>query len=200
MSDNGPVEGPDGKVRCPWGLSAPEYLAYHDEEWGRPLHGDTAIFERLCLEGFQSPEELEPLIPGMHDPAESPEPLTAEPPAAAAATQAPGLPRTTLILKASGPRPEPHEATQPSQVLQDPEKAHDATEPTAVPRDGEEPGEATQPSATLVPDDTLGPQGSFDTHGWWAQQKEAAREERAQAHAAGEEDDDSMAAAEEQGW
>ena len=54
MSDNGPAEGPDGKPRCPWGLSAPEYLAYHDEEWGRPLHGDTAIFERLCLEGFQS--------------------------------------------------------------------------------------------------------------------------------------------------
>jgi DNA-3-methyladenine glycosylase I len=48
------VEGPDGKLRCPWGLSAPEYLAYHDEEWGRPVRGDTAIFERLCLEGFQS--------------------------------------------------------------------------------------------------------------------------------------------------
>jgi len=54
VSDNGPAEGPDGKLRCPWGLSAPEYLGYHDEEWGRPLHGDTAIFERLCLEGFQS--------------------------------------------------------------------------------------------------------------------------------------------------
>jgi DNA-3-methyladenine glycosylase I len=50
----GVVRGPDGKLRCPWGLSAPEYLAYHDEEWGRPLHGDIAIFERLCLEGFQS--------------------------------------------------------------------------------------------------------------------------------------------------
>ena len=46
--------GPDGRLRCPWGLSAPEYLAYHDEEWGRPVRGDTAIFERLCLEGFQS--------------------------------------------------------------------------------------------------------------------------------------------------
>ena len=54
MSDNGPAEGPDGKLRCPWALNVPEYLAYHDEEWGRPLHGDTAIFERLCLEGFQS--------------------------------------------------------------------------------------------------------------------------------------------------
>ena len=54
MSENGPVAGPDGRLRCPWGLSAPEYIAYHDEEWGRPLHGDTAIFERLCLEGFQS--------------------------------------------------------------------------------------------------------------------------------------------------
>ena len=54
MSDGGPVEGPDGKLRCPWALSAPEYVAYHDEEWGRPVRGDTAIFERLCLEGFQS--------------------------------------------------------------------------------------------------------------------------------------------------
>ena len=50
----GPVPGPDGKLRCPWSLSAPEYLAYHDAEWGRPVRGDTAIFERLCLEGFQS--------------------------------------------------------------------------------------------------------------------------------------------------
>ena len=51
---SGPVPGPDGKLRCPWGLSAPEYLPYHDEEWGRPVRGDTVIFERLCLEGFQS--------------------------------------------------------------------------------------------------------------------------------------------------
>jgi len=50
----GPVAGPDGKLRCPWGLSAPEYVRYHDEEWGRPVRGDQAIFERLCLEGFQS--------------------------------------------------------------------------------------------------------------------------------------------------
>ena len=54
MTDQGPVPGPDGKLRCPWGLRAPEYLPYHDEEWGRPVRGDTAIFERLCLEGFQS--------------------------------------------------------------------------------------------------------------------------------------------------
>ena len=54
MSDDGAVAGPDGKLRCPWGRNPPEYIAYHDEEWGRPLHGDTAIFERLCLEGFQS--------------------------------------------------------------------------------------------------------------------------------------------------
>jgi DNA-3-methyladenine glycosylase I len=52
--DKGPAPGPDGRLRCPWGLSAPEYLAYHDEEWGRPVRGDAAIFERLCLEGFQS--------------------------------------------------------------------------------------------------------------------------------------------------
>ena len=54
LRDLGAVPGPDGKLRCPWGLSAPEYLAYHDEEWGRPVRGDTPIFERLCLEGFQS--------------------------------------------------------------------------------------------------------------------------------------------------
>jgi DNA-3-methyladenine glycosylase I len=51
---SGSVPGPDGRLRCPWGLSAPEYLAYHDEEWGRPVRDDTVIFERLCLEGFQS--------------------------------------------------------------------------------------------------------------------------------------------------
>jgi DNA-3-methyladenine glycosylase I len=50
----GPLPGPDGKLRCPWGLSAPEYLAYHDEEWGRPVRDDTGMFERLCLEAFQS--------------------------------------------------------------------------------------------------------------------------------------------------
>ena len=57
MSDppaGGAVPGPDGKLRCPWGMSAPAYLAYHDEEWGRPLRGDVPVFERLCLEGFQS--------------------------------------------------------------------------------------------------------------------------------------------------
>ncbi len=48
------VPGPDGRLRCPWGLSAPEYVAYHDTEWGRPLRGDQAIFERLSLEAFQS--------------------------------------------------------------------------------------------------------------------------------------------------
>jgi DNA-3-methyladenine glycosylase I len=51
---DGVAPGPDGRLRCPWGLSAPEYVAYHDDEWGRPLHGDQAIFERLCLEAFQS--------------------------------------------------------------------------------------------------------------------------------------------------
>jgi DNA-3-methyladenine glycosylase I len=52
--DKGAVQGPDGKLRCPWGLTVPEYRAYHDEEWGRPVRGDTALFERLSLEGFQS--------------------------------------------------------------------------------------------------------------------------------------------------
>lgn len=46
--------GPDEKTRCWWGGSAPEYLAYHDDEWGRPLHGENELYERLCLEAFQS--------------------------------------------------------------------------------------------------------------------------------------------------
>jgi len=50
----GAVAGPDGRLRCPWGLSAPDYVAYHDEEWGRPLRGVVPMFERLSLEGFQS--------------------------------------------------------------------------------------------------------------------------------------------------
>ena len=41
-------------VRCSWATSAPEYVRYHDEEWGTPLHGDDALFERLTLEAFQS--------------------------------------------------------------------------------------------------------------------------------------------------
>jgi DNA-3-methyladenine glycosylase I len=51
---SGPIAGPDGLLRCPWGLSAPEYVGYHDDEWGRPLDTDDAMFERLTLEGFQS--------------------------------------------------------------------------------------------------------------------------------------------------
>jgi DNA-3-methyladenine glycosylase I len=48
------VIGPDGRARCAWAGSDPDYLRYHDEEWGRPLHGDRALYEKLCLEGFQA--------------------------------------------------------------------------------------------------------------------------------------------------
>ncbi len=46
--------GPDGAPRCPWCLGVPDYLSYHDDEWGRPVRDDIGMFERLCLEGFQS--------------------------------------------------------------------------------------------------------------------------------------------------
>jgi DNA-3-methyladenine glycosylase I len=46
--------GPDGKLRCGWSLSAPEFLHYHDREWGFPVADDRRLFEKLCLEGFQS--------------------------------------------------------------------------------------------------------------------------------------------------
>ncbi|HTA02993.1 MAG TPA: DNA-3-methyladenine glycosylase I [Streptosporangiaceae bacterium] len=49
-----PAPGPDGLLRCPWSLSTPDYLTYHDEEWGRSVRDDTVMFERLCLEAFQS--------------------------------------------------------------------------------------------------------------------------------------------------
>jgi DNA-3-methyladenine glycosylase I len=54
MAGRGPVRGEDGRLRCPWALSAPEYVAYHDTEWGRPLATDDQMFERMSLEGFQS--------------------------------------------------------------------------------------------------------------------------------------------------
>lgn len=46
--------GPDGKPRCHWCGAAPEFLAYHDTEWGFPVSDDFRLFEKLCLEGFQS--------------------------------------------------------------------------------------------------------------------------------------------------
>jgi DNA-3-methyladenine glycosylase I len=46
--------GPDGRPRCWWGVSTPDYLAYHDTEWGRPVRDEDAVYERLVLEGFQS--------------------------------------------------------------------------------------------------------------------------------------------------
>jgi DNA-3-methyladenine glycosylase I len=48
------VRGDDRKRRCGWSVSAPEYVAYHDDEWGRPVTDDVRLYEKLCLEGFQS--------------------------------------------------------------------------------------------------------------------------------------------------
>ncbi|MHB8395265.1 MAG: DNA-3-methyladenine glycosylase I [Candidatus Dormibacteria bacterium] len=54
MSDPGVVVGDDGLARCPWATSPGEYRLYHDREWGRPVAQDDRVFEKLCLEGFQS--------------------------------------------------------------------------------------------------------------------------------------------------
>lgn len=52
--EGGVVVGDDGIARCPW-AAGPELLRdYHDDEWGRPVHGEQALYERLCLEGFQA--------------------------------------------------------------------------------------------------------------------------------------------------
>ena len=48
------VRGDDRVRRCWWGASPPEYAAYHDEEWGRPVRDERGLYERVCLEGFQS--------------------------------------------------------------------------------------------------------------------------------------------------
>jgi DNA-3-methyladenine glycosylase I len=48
------LAGPDGKQRCRWSMSAPEFLVYHDNEWGFPTADDRRLFEKLSLEGFQS--------------------------------------------------------------------------------------------------------------------------------------------------
>lgn len=48
------IIGPDGKSRCRWCGAAPEFLDYHDTEWGFPVSDDHRLFEKLCLEGFQS--------------------------------------------------------------------------------------------------------------------------------------------------
>ncbi|HMS88142.1 MAG TPA: DNA-3-methyladenine glycosylase I [Acidimicrobiales bacterium] len=54
MSEPGLVVGDDGIPRCPWAGPSPDYVAYHDLEWGRPVADDHRLFEKLCLEGFQS--------------------------------------------------------------------------------------------------------------------------------------------------
>jgi DNA-3-methyladenine glycosylase I len=51
---NNTVLGPDGKPRCHWCSAAPEFFDYHDTEWGYPVSDDQRLFEKLCLEGFQS--------------------------------------------------------------------------------------------------------------------------------------------------
>ena len=48
------VVGDDGLPRCAWGTSTEDYRRYHDEEWGRPVHGETPLYERFTLEAFQS--------------------------------------------------------------------------------------------------------------------------------------------------
>lgn len=51
---SGLIVGADGVARCAWAGSTPDYLEYHDTEWGVPVHGERALYERLTLEAFQS--------------------------------------------------------------------------------------------------------------------------------------------------
>jgi hypothetical protein len=166
--------------------ASPETPGALPEAPGAPEPHD-AVESREAHQSLEDPE-------GSHfsEPGESPD--------ASGPVESSEPPRTPLVLKASAPKPEPHEATQPSQILPDPGQVPDATEPSAVLGDDEESGEATQPSAAVAPDEPKGPQGAFDTHGWWAEQQEAARHDQPHRPASGEQNGDSMAAAEEQGW
>lgn len=52
--DGRAIAGEDGLLRCPWVGAAPEYIAYHDDEWGKPVHDERGLYERMMLEAFQS--------------------------------------------------------------------------------------------------------------------------------------------------
>ncbi len=54
MCNKGLITGNDNKARCFWCGDDPIYMNYHDKEWGRPVYDDTRLFEKICLEGFQS--------------------------------------------------------------------------------------------------------------------------------------------------
>ncbi|WP_242220884.1 DNA-3-methyladenine glycosylase I [Shinella zoogloeoides] len=54
MTELGLVVGEDGRTRCAWHGGLDDYRRYHDEEWGHPVTGDHRLFEKICLEGFQS--------------------------------------------------------------------------------------------------------------------------------------------------
>jgi DNA-3-methyladenine glycosylase I len=54
MTERGLVEGDDGRVRCAWHGNLDDYRHYHDTEWGHPVVSDQRLFEKICLEGFQS--------------------------------------------------------------------------------------------------------------------------------------------------
>jgi len=54
MTSSTTIPGSDGRQRCRWCAAAPEFEAYHDREWGFPVGDDTRLFEKICLEGFQS--------------------------------------------------------------------------------------------------------------------------------------------------
>ena len=49
-----PILGPDGNLRCSWSVVTPEYIHYHDNEWGLTVVDDRRLFVKICLEGFQS--------------------------------------------------------------------------------------------------------------------------------------------------
>ncbi len=181
----------DGEISEDAALPEPPYAPYAAGFQETPYAPGAAGFQETPYAPGAADFQETPYAPGAADfqetpyapeAAEAPEaPETPEPPQPVAAAEpaetieAPGPPQTPLVLKASPamvpPAPEPNEATQPSETLGDPE-THDATQPFAA-------HDATQPQETPAPYEALGPQGSYDTHDWWAEQQAAAHEEEA---------------------
>jgi hypothetical protein len=176
-------------------LEAPEILDSPQGRWDADIAEAPEVLEspqgRWDADIAEAPETA--VTP---EPAQAAEASETLPPPEAAETvvtpeppQTPNLPQTPLVLKASPaktpPAPGPDDPTHPTEALQDLE-AHDVTQPTE----------------TLAPHEPHGPQGSFNTHDWWAEQEKAARAEAARRTAgpSGVAGDDSPAAAEEQGW
>ena len=173
-----PLEASESRTGEP---SAAGYEAPRDSEAPRDYeapHDSEAPHEYEAPAAAPAEAASAEALPAETDPAET-RPVAAAPTFTPTATHR----QTPLVLKASGPKPPP--APEPNEVTQPSMTGETAEEPEA--------------HAPTEPNPALSPQGSFDTHDWWAEQTEAAQKDRARRQAAGETDLDTEEEAEESG-